>query len=170
MQFLKGLRDRVRRGEISTSIRIWQSSRVRVGGRYSLPPGQIEVTSLREISLTDISPEMARTSGFVGIADLLKTAKHGPGRRVFLVGFRYLPTKEASQQNKALSRRKVVRALAAAVLAVALNASAPKSFAAEAVARPALVGNQHDLANLLTFYAEFVSHVRTERRSAAMMS
>jgi hypothetical protein len=27
--------------------------------------------------------------GFAGVVDLLKTAKHGPGRRVFLIQFRY---------------------------------------------------------------------------------
>lgn len=90
MQFLKGLRSRVRSGEITCSIRIWQRPHVRVGGRYSLPPGEIEVTSLREISLEDITPDLARRSGFRGVVDLLKTAKHGPGRRIFLVEFRYL--------------------------------------------------------------------------------
>ncbi len=41
------------------------------------------------MSLGDISPALARQSGFAGVVDLLKTAKHGPGRRVFLVEFRY---------------------------------------------------------------------------------
>ena len=100
MQFLKTLRDRVRRGEITSSIRIWQSPHVRVGGRYSLPPGQIEVTSVKEISLAEISPEMARSSGFIGVADLLKTAKHGPGRRVFLVGFRYFHTTKRPKNTR----------------------------------------------------------------------
>ena len=104
VQFLKGLRDRVRRGEITSSVRIWQSLRVRVGGRYSLPPGQIEVTSVAEISLAEISPEMARNSGFLGVADLLKTAKHGSGRRVFLVRFRYLRTGNRSRSNNSLER------------------------------------------------------------------
>jgi hypothetical protein len=54
-----------------------------------LPPGHIVVTSLLEISLSDITPELARRSGFAGVVALLKTAKHGPGRRVFLVEFRY---------------------------------------------------------------------------------
>jgi hypothetical protein len=90
MQFLKSLRDRIRSGEITSSIRLWQRPHVRVGGRYSLPPGEIMVTSLLEISLADVTPELARRSGFVGVVDLLKTAKHGTGRRVFLVEFRYV--------------------------------------------------------------------------------
>jgi len=54
-----------------------------------LPPGHIVVTAVTEISLEDITPPLARRSGFAGVVDLLKTAKHGPGRRVFLIEFRY---------------------------------------------------------------------------------
>lgn len=54
-----------------------------------MPPGHIVVTGVTEMSLEDITPALARQSGFVGVVDLLKTAKHGPGRRVFLIGFRY---------------------------------------------------------------------------------
>ena len=67
------------RGEVTCSVRIWQSPRVKVGGRYRLGPGAIEVTGLREIALRDITPELARRSGFAGVVDLLKVAKHGPG-------------------------------------------------------------------------------------------
>jgi len=63
---------------------------VRVGGRYALPPGEIEVTKLFEVSLGEITPELARRTGFAGVVDLLKVAKHGPGRRVFIIEFRYL--------------------------------------------------------------------------------
>jgi len=63
---------------------------VKVGGRYSLRPGQIVVTAVSEVSFEDITQGLARKSGFVGLVDLLKTAKHGPGRRVFLVEFRYV--------------------------------------------------------------------------------
>ena len=89
MQFLSELRDRIRRGEITCSVRLWLRSHVKVGGWYSLPPGHIVVTAVTEMSLEDITPALARRSGFVGVVDLLKTAKHGPGRRVFLIEFRY---------------------------------------------------------------------------------
>ena len=89
MVFMRALRDRIRSGEITCSVRLWQQPRVKVGGRYSLPPGQVVVTSLLEISLEDVTPELARRSGFAGVIDLLKTAVHGRGRRVFLVEFRY---------------------------------------------------------------------------------
>jgi hypothetical protein len=89
MQFLSELRDRIRRGEITCSVRLWQRAHVKVGGRYSLPPGRIVVTAVTEMAMEDITPALARRSGFAGVVDLLKTAKHGPGRRVFLIEFRY---------------------------------------------------------------------------------
>ncbi|MCG8588527.1 MAG: ASCH domain-containing protein [Proteobacteria bacterium] len=89
MQFTKALRERVRSGEVTCSVRIWKQPRVVVGGRYALPPGEIEVESILEITLADITPELAKRSGFRGVVDLLKVAKHGRGERVFLVEFCY---------------------------------------------------------------------------------
>jgi len=95
VQFIRALRDRIRRGEITTTIRLWQRPHVKVGGRYALPPGEIVVTKIFEVSLADVTPELARRSGFVGVVDLLKVAKHGPGRRVFVIEFRYLDRQPA---------------------------------------------------------------------------
>lgn len=89
MMFTKRLRDPVMRGEVTCSVRIWQSPRVKVGGRYPMGAGVIHVTSIREIGLADITPELARRSGFQGVVDLLKVAKHGPGQTVYLVEFEY---------------------------------------------------------------------------------
>ena len=90
MQFLRSLRDRIRTGEITSTVRLWQRSHVRVGGRYALPPGKVLVTKLFEVSLADITPALARRTGFAGVVELLKVAKHGPGRRVFVIEFKYL--------------------------------------------------------------------------------
>ena len=60
---------------------------MKTGGCYPLGPGHIQVTSLREITLEHITPELARRSGFEGVVDLLKIAKHGPGETVYLVDF-----------------------------------------------------------------------------------
>jgi hypothetical protein len=106
MQFLRELRDRIRHGEITCSIRLWQRSHVKVGGRYSLPPGHVVVTAVTEMSLDDITPSLARRSGFVGVVDLLKTAKHGPGRRVFLVEFRYDAPGRRLSAGRSLRSRK----------------------------------------------------------------
>jgi len=89
MVFTKRLHAAIMTGEITCSVRIWQRPHVKVGGRYRLGPGAVEVTALREIELADITPALARRSGFAGVVDLLKIAKHGPGERVFLVDFAY---------------------------------------------------------------------------------
>ena len=89
MTFTKRLREPVMRGEITCSVRIWKRPHVKVGGRYALGPGHIEVTAIREIRLGDVTPELARRSGFQGVVDLLNVAKHGPGEHVYLVDFEY---------------------------------------------------------------------------------
>jgi hypothetical protein len=57
--------------------------------------GEIEVDSILPISFADITPELARESGFKGVVDLLKIAKHGTGENVYLVRFHYLPPSRA---------------------------------------------------------------------------
>ena len=88
--FMKALRERIRQGEITTSIRIWQAPRVRVGRRYPMEQGHVVVDSIMPMRLEDISGEMARESGFEGVVDLLKVAQHGSGRNVYLVRFHYV--------------------------------------------------------------------------------
>jgi hypothetical protein len=89
MQFTKRLREPIMRGEVTCSVRIWRRPHVKPGGRYRLGSGSIEVTSIREIALADVTPDLARRSGFAGVVDLLKVAKHGAGERVYLVEFVY---------------------------------------------------------------------------------
>ena len=79
MTFAKRLRKGVRRGEITCSVRIWTRPRVRIGARYRMEEGAIEIDSIQPIGLPDITPELARESGFLGVLDLLKVAKHGRG-------------------------------------------------------------------------------------------
>jgi hypothetical protein len=91
MVFTKRLREGVRRGEITSSVRIWMRPHVRVGARYRMDPGWIEVDSIEPIGLPDITPELARESGFLGVLDLLKIAKHGKGDLIYLIRFHYVP-------------------------------------------------------------------------------
>jgi len=91
VQFTKRLHEGIRNGDITISVRIWQRPHVRVGNRYRLDDGMIQVDALREIGLDDITPQLARRSGFNGVVDLLKIAKHGPGEKVYLVEFHYVP-------------------------------------------------------------------------------
>src|SRR6188474_1037470 len=90
VQFTKRLREGVRRGEITCSVRIWMRPHVKVGGRYAMEGGEIEVDAILPIELADITPELARASGFKGVVDLLKVAKHGRGENVYLVRFHYV--------------------------------------------------------------------------------
>ena len=89
MLFAKQLRERIRLGEITRTVRIWQRCHVKVGGRYRLGDGHVVVTGIRPIAFADITGSLARECGFKGTVDLLKIAQHGPGRNVFLVDFRY---------------------------------------------------------------------------------
>ena len=88
--FTKRLREPVMRGEVTCSVRIWQRPHVKVGGVYPMEDGHIVVDSIREIALGDVTGQVARESGFDGVVDLLKQAKHGSGTNVYLIRFRYI--------------------------------------------------------------------------------
>ncbi len=91
MVFTKRLREGVRNGDITCSIRIWMHPHVKVGGRYPMEEGEIEIDSIKPIELQEITPEVLRESGFATLVDLLKIAKHGKGENIYLVRFHYLP-------------------------------------------------------------------------------
>ena len=90
MVFTKRLREGIRRGRITCSIRVWTRLHVKVGGRYGMDEGQIEVDSITPIEIADITHELARASGFRSVEDLLETAKHGRGDNAYLIRFHYL--------------------------------------------------------------------------------
>jgi len=90
MVFTKRLREGVRRGEITCSVRFWAHPHVRVGARYPMGEGAIEIDSIEPIGFPDITPELARESGFQGVLDLLKVAKHGRSEKIYLVRFHYV--------------------------------------------------------------------------------
>jgi hypothetical protein len=99
LTFTKRLRDGVRRGEITCSVRVWTRPHVKVGGRYRMEEGEIEVEALLPIELEDITPALARESGFDGVEDLLSVARHGRGEHVYLVRFHYLPPGRRSKAS-----------------------------------------------------------------------
>lgn len=90
MVFTKRLRERVRSGEITSSVRIWISPRVTVGKRYRMEDGEIEIDSIESIGMPEITPQLARETGFLGVLDLLKVAKHGKGQNIYLVRFHFI--------------------------------------------------------------------------------
>ena len=89
MQFAKHLREPVKRGEITCSVRVWLTPRVKVGGRYKLEEGHVVVDAIRQIDFDSITSDLARRSGFGSIPELLRTAIHGHGRNVYLVEFHF---------------------------------------------------------------------------------
>lgn len=88
MHFVEKLRAGIERGEITTTIRIWQKPRVKPGGDYAMGNGHVHVTAMRQIAIDEIAPKMVRDS-FAGMVDLLKTAKHGRGEKVYFITFEY---------------------------------------------------------------------------------
>jgi hypothetical protein len=100
MTFAKRLREGVRRGEITCSVRIWTCPHVRVGSRYRMEDGEIGVDSIERIGFPDITPELARESGFLGVLDLLKVAKHGRGENIYLIRFHYIPPRAKRRAPK----------------------------------------------------------------------
>ena len=105
MDFTQRLRPGVQRGEITCSVRIWQRPRVKVGNRYeSTGVGLIEIDSIQPIEWSDITPELARESGFSGVVDLLKIAKHGSGRNVYLVRFHRVGASSAKTKPAPVSK------------------------------------------------------------------
>ena len=106
MDFTKRLRPGVLRGDITCSVRIWHRPRVKPGNRYdSTGVGPIEIDSIQPIEWSDITPELARESGFNGVVDLLKIARHGSGARVYLVRFHRAKSAGAARQKPAPARK-----------------------------------------------------------------
>jgi hypothetical protein len=91
--FTKYLRDGVRSGAITRSVRVWMSPRVRAGKRYPFEDGEIEIDSIVPITIEQITPRLAGQCGFAGVSDLLKVAKHGRGENVYLIDFHFVAPK-----------------------------------------------------------------------------
>jgi hypothetical protein len=64
--------------------------------------GEIEVDSILPITIADVTPELARESGFKGVVDLLKVAKHGAGENVYLVRFHFIAPEDATERRRSL--------------------------------------------------------------------
>ncbi len=99
MLFKTRFHEPIRRGEITSTVRIWHRPRVVVGHRYAFAPGSIQVDRIHEIGFDALTPALARRCGFASLVDLLKVAKHGAGERVFLIDFHYTdkPVERASR-------------------------------------------------------------------------
>jgi uncharacterized glyoxalase superfamily protein PhnB len=88
--FTKRLREGIRRGTIRCAVRIWTSPHLEAGGMYPVADGQVVVDSIEEISLEQITDDVARESGYQRAA-LLGMAGHGSEEHLYLIRFHYLP-------------------------------------------------------------------------------
>ncbi|HEX3891551.1 MAG TPA: hypothetical protein VHW46_03175 [Terracidiphilus sp.] len=61
--------------------------------------GEVEVDSIEAIGFPDITPQLARESGFTGVLDLLKIAKHGTGDKIYLIRFHYIPPRKRTTRQ-----------------------------------------------------------------------
>ena len=61
--------------------------------------GEIEIDSITPIGLPDITPQLARESGFLGVVDLLKVANHGRGSNIYLIRFHYLGPRRPDEKS-----------------------------------------------------------------------
>ena len=79
MEFSPELRDRVITGDITVSFRLWRRPKVRVGGRYPVGPGVIEVDSIDQLPFGHITATDVRRSGELDLEALRRRAAHaGP--------------------------------------------------------------------------------------------
>jgi hypothetical protein len=79
MEFSPELRDKVIAGNITVSFRLWQRSKVRVGGVYAVRDSRIQVDSVDLLPFYAISDADVRRTGEPDRESLRKRAAHaGP--------------------------------------------------------------------------------------------
>jgi hypothetical protein len=79
VEFSRDLRDDVISGDITVSFRLWTRARVKVGNRYAVGAGQIEIDSIELMPFAAITAADVRRSGEPDIEALRQRAAHaGP--------------------------------------------------------------------------------------------
>jgi hypothetical protein len=63
VQFSRELRNDVLGGDITLSVRLWTRPQVKLGGRYRVGPGQIEVDAIELVPFAAISAPDVRRAG-----------------------------------------------------------------------------------------------------------
>lgn len=79
MRFSPDLRERVAAGDVTVSIRLWQRSQVRVGGRYAHDGIAIEIDAIELLPFSAVTDEDVARSGEPDRETLRRRAAHaGP--------------------------------------------------------------------------------------------
>ncbi len=89
ISFSKPLREPIRRGDVTVSLRYWRTPRVKAGQRYPMESGWVRVTSIRQAQEEELTEDLARRSGFSDLAAMLKIAHHGASDVGWLVEFEF---------------------------------------------------------------------------------
>lgn len=79
MEFSRELRADVLAGDITLTVRLWKRPRVRVGGRYRVGLGEVEVDALELVPFAAITPDDVQRAGELDRERLReRTAHAGP--------------------------------------------------------------------------------------------
>ena len=79
MEFNRELRPEVLTGQITVSFRLWRRPKVRLGGRYRVEAGQIEVDSIELVPFCSIDDADLRRAGETDLESLRGRVAHsGP--------------------------------------------------------------------------------------------
>jgi len=79
VQFSADLRDAVLAGSVTLSYRLWSRPKVKVGGRYRVGPGEIEVDEIEMVPFSSVTAADVRRCGEVDREALRgRTAHAGP--------------------------------------------------------------------------------------------
>jgi hypothetical protein len=79
VQFSRELRNDVLAGDITVSIRLWERPKVKLGGRYRVGPGQIEIDAIELVPFSAVTDRDVRRAGELDRETLRQRAAHaGP--------------------------------------------------------------------------------------------
>jgi hypothetical protein len=79
MEFSRELRNDVLAGDITLTVRLWKTARVKEGGRYRVGPGEIEVDTVELVPFSAITARDVREAGEPDRETLRRRAAHaGP--------------------------------------------------------------------------------------------
>jgi hypothetical protein len=110
--FKKRFLDAIRAGDKTQTIRLWPHRRMRAGQRSYIPGvGYIEVLSVDEVALDDLTDADARPDGFLTAVELraeiakIYSEPANADQRAFRVCFRVLSADEQGQARAEKRRR-----------------------------------------------------------------
>ena len=79
MEFSRELRNDVLAGDITLSVRLWRRPQVKLGGRYRVGPGEIEVDAIELVPFASVTGPDIRRAGEPDRETLRRRAAHaGP--------------------------------------------------------------------------------------------